>query len=252
VGDGILSLFFIVDSLYDAQPGEFIAIDEPELSLHPSLQRRLLDLFHEYSTKIQIVYATHSPFFLDIPALGLGAKLIRVFDDAGRSRCATLSTDSITALQPLLGDQNNPHVFGLNAREAFFLDERVILVEGQEDVVGYQSVQRQIGAELPASFFGWGVGGASKMNVIAGILHDLGFRRVVGLLDSNQEGVCSALTNQFPNYLFRMISAPDVRSKAATPARPARPGLLDENGTVRPEYRATTQRLLEEVRTFLG
>ncbi len=49
VGEGIVSLFFIIDSLYDSKPGDIIVIDEPELSLHPSLQKRLAQLISEYS-----------------------------------------------------------------------------------------------------------------------------------------------------------------------------------------------------------
>ena len=36
LGEGIVSLFFIVDALYDSKAGNVIVIDEPELSLHPS------------------------------------------------------------------------------------------------------------------------------------------------------------------------------------------------------------------------
>jgi AAA15 family ATPase/GTPase len=41
LGEGLVSLFFIIDSLYDSKPGDLIAIDEPELSLHPEIQRKL-------------------------------------------------------------------------------------------------------------------------------------------------------------------------------------------------------------------
>ena len=65
LGDGIVSLLFIVDALYDSKPGQLIVIDEPELSLHPTFQRRLARLFAEYAKNRQIVYATHSPHFVD-------------------------------------------------------------------------------------------------------------------------------------------------------------------------------------------
>lgn len=42
-------------------------IDEPEVSLHPSLQRDFFEYLVESSRNIQIFIATHSPFFLDIP-----------------------------------------------------------------------------------------------------------------------------------------------------------------------------------------
>jgi predicted ATPase len=39
MGDGIVSLFSIVDALSDSKPGDIIVNDKPELSLHPGLQK---------------------------------------------------------------------------------------------------------------------------------------------------------------------------------------------------------------------
>ena len=50
LGEGIISLFFIIDALYDSKPGHVIVIDEPELSLHPPFQRRLSGLLGKYAT----------------------------------------------------------------------------------------------------------------------------------------------------------------------------------------------------------
>jgi predicted ATPase len=35
LGEGFISLLFIVDALYDSEPGQTVVIDEPELSLQP-------------------------------------------------------------------------------------------------------------------------------------------------------------------------------------------------------------------------
>lgn len=56
--EGIASLLFIVDALYDTREGDLIVIDEPKLSLHPAYQRRLADLLAEYAKDRQIVYVT--------------------------------------------------------------------------------------------------------------------------------------------------------------------------------------------------
>ena len=73
LGEGIVSLFFIIDALYDSEPGEVVVIDEPELSLHPTFQRRLSTLLADYSKDRQIVYATHSPYFVDFSYVVNGA-----------------------------------------------------------------------------------------------------------------------------------------------------------------------------------
>ncbi len=43
LGDGIWGVFTICDALYDSQPNSVIAIDEPELSLHPAFQKRIME-----------------------------------------------------------------------------------------------------------------------------------------------------------------------------------------------------------------
>ena len=48
IGDGIWSIFTICAALFDAENESVIVIDEPELSIHPSLQRRLLKILEEY------------------------------------------------------------------------------------------------------------------------------------------------------------------------------------------------------------
>lgn len=55
VGDGIWSIFTICASLFDAPEKSVVVIDEPELSVHPALQKRLMALFLEYSKTHQII-----------------------------------------------------------------------------------------------------------------------------------------------------------------------------------------------------
>lgn len=50
----------------DIYSNRIIFIDEPEVSLHPSLQRKFFNYLNESSQTIQIFIATQSPFFLDI------------------------------------------------------------------------------------------------------------------------------------------------------------------------------------------
>jgi predicted ATPase len=57
LGEGIVSLFFIIDALYDSNPADIIVIDEPELSLHPSFLRKLSRLITRYAKDRQIIIA---------------------------------------------------------------------------------------------------------------------------------------------------------------------------------------------------
>ena len=164
-GEGIISLFSIVDALTSTLPGGILAIDEPELSLHPAILRRLVRAIVRLSAERQIIIATHSPYFIDPSAIAQGAALVRVTSENGHSKIYQLSEKGRTALKkihnPDRPNTNAPHTFGLDARELFFLDDCVVLTEGQEDVVLYPTVASQLPiGSVPGHLFGWGVGGA--------------------------------------------------------------------------------------------
>lgn len=77
-GDGYINIFNIVDALYDSSENNVILIDEPEISLHPDLQRKLFSLLVEYSKDNQIIVSTHSPYFVDWKLFSEKAKIIRL------------------------------------------------------------------------------------------------------------------------------------------------------------------------------
>jgi hypothetical protein len=246
-GEGLLSAIYLVDALYDSSPGQAIIIDEPELSLHPAIQRRLCELFLEYSSSRQIVIATHSPYFLPLEAVPSGASVARVFDGGSGSTVKQLSPEVGRRLASFSRDLNNPHVLGLDAREVFFLDDGVVLVEGQEDVVFYRRMAELLSERIVGSFFGWGVGGAEKMQTVAALLQGLGFERVAGVLDGNKAPLRQALEKDFPNYKFFLLPTDDVRSKPAIKERTPTPGLFDEKGAIRTEFEGDARALLRDL-----
>jgi predicted ATP-dependent endonuclease of OLD family len=159
LGEGILNIFFIIDAIYDSNPGDLIVIDEPELSLHPQLQAKVRDLIVDYSKDRQFLVSTHSPKFISWSSISNGGVIARVIN----SKIHHLADTTRTKIIGLLTDLNNPHVLGLDASEAFFLIDGVLLLEGQEDVLFFPTVLTSLGKEISASIFGWGVGGADKM-----------------------------------------------------------------------------------------
>jgi hypothetical protein len=153
-------------------------------------------------------------------------------------------------ISSLLADLNNPHVLGLDANEAFFLTDRVILLEGQEDVMFFPKVLSDLDVRTGGHFYGWGVGGADKLGTIAQILNDLGFAKVAAILDANKAHLISDLQNEFPEYLFVSQPADDVRFRKE---RADRTSLLAENSTsVRNEYRAATVKMLEKINLYFS
>ena len=65
-GAGEECLTYILDTLLSAKEGSFIAIEEIEIGLHPSVMDRLVDVILEIACnrKLQILITTHSPDFL--------------------------------------------------------------------------------------------------------------------------------------------------------------------------------------------
>lgn len=249
LGDGIINIFFIVDALYDSGIQHTIIIDEPELSLHPSLQKRVLKLLAEYAKDRQIVIATHSPYFINFDYLANGAVLFRTAKENNSIKLYQLSRASIAKIKNYKNDLNNPHVLGLNAKEVFFLEDRVILVEGQDDIYCYEKMQNKLGIFLKGEFFGWGVGGANKMKHIAKILQDLGYKKVVGILDSDNKTkkIYNDLSKQFKDYKFFIIPTEDVRKKRGS----KKTTICDKFGELKNEYVNTMQKMFEDINRIL-
>jgi hypothetical protein len=251
-GEGFISLLFIIDALHDIGKGEMVAVDEPELSLYPAVQRNLARLISEYAATNQVVIATHSPYFVDIEALGHGARFVRVYRRKQGTEFAQLSDETGRRLYRASLDMNNPHMMGLNAREVFFLDDEIVIVEGQEDVMFYGRALDTVKEELQGTIFGWGAGGAEKIELIAKVLDELRYQKVVGLVDANKSDLLDGLRAQFKNYHFDAIPGDDIRTKPATKARDARSGLLDDaNEKVRPEYREPFSRVIQAANKYL-
>lgn len=251
LGDGFITALLVVDSLYDSKPGSLIVIDEPELSLHPSLQKRLAVVLADYARDRQILIATHSPYFVDWQFVFAGMEVARVHVRDRASCISQLSRDTVSSISSFQGDLFNPHVLGLDAREVFFLEDDVILVEGQEDVLSYREIAKQVSIDIPGNFYGWGVGGASKMEAVTQALLDLGFEHVVGVLDGDQLDLAEKLGKKFGTYWFGTIPLNDVRTKKAVKARDEIVGLLDRDGTIQAEHRTAVEGLLTKIGAYL-
>ena len=237
MGEGIVSIFAIVDSLYDSKAGDVIVIDEPELSLHPALQKRVAALLCKFSKDRQIIVSTHSPYFVDLKALASGGHLARVSTGTEGTVIYEISAASKDSIQRLSeGNLYNPHVFGLDARELFFQEDQIILTEGQEDVLLFPRIAEQIGTAIDGNFFGWGAGGASNIRHLCLILKDLGYTKVAGLLDGDKVADKDKLSAEFPEFLFECIPAKDIRTKPSRKPTEEVQGLLDEKLELKKEF----------------
>lgn len=252
-GEGLLSLFTIVDALYDSKPGDLIFIDEPELSLHPSLQKKLNSLLVEFSADRQIVISTHSPYFISWLSLKNEGKIARTVKEKDGIRIYVPADKTISQIVSLTSNLNNPHIFGLDAREIFFLEDNIILVEGQEDVVFMHKILEIKKKELDGTFYGWGVGGADNTDKIAHMLRDLGFKKVVIILDNNMRDkpITQKLQLEFSDYKIDFIPTDDIRDKKAIPAKDPVKGLIDTAGQkIYTEYTSATDNLFDCINQY--
>lgn len=250
-GEGLLSIFTIIDALYDSNKGDIIVIDEPELSLHPSLQRKLSELLSEYSSDRQIVVSTHSPYFISWQSLINGGSLARVIRKSNGSEINQLNSNQIDSIKRLLENLFNPHTLGTDAKEIFFLDDNIILVEGQEDVVYFKKILQILGLNISANFFGWGIGGAGNLKRILDLLKRLGYEKVSVIMDKNMKDDVDKISKKYGNYQFQIIPTNDVRDKDATPERAKVEGLIDKSGeNLKIEHIQEIERIFNEINNY--
>lgn len=250
VGDGIWSIFTICAALFDAPEKSVIVIDEPELSIYPALQKRLMTLFLEYSMTRQIIVCTHSPYFVNWEAIVNGANLVRVVKEGVVSKCYMISNECRSSFGGILRDLNNPHTLGIEANEVFFLEDSIILVEGQEDVVIFNKIAQKLNLTLKGDFFGWGVGGAPKMKAFLILFKDLGYKKIVVVLDGDKAEDAEKLKVDFPKYKIITLKEDDIRDKKAREIQ-AKSGIADEKGNYKEEYKEYIIGLINEINSAL-
>lgn len=250
MGDGYWSIFTIADALYDSREGDIIAIDEPELSLHPAFQERLLDLFLEYSKDRQIIISTHSSKFVSLLSLENGGGLVRTHKDNKGNICInSITDDDRIFLGKILENINNPHIFGLSARELFFLEDNILITEGQEDVILIPKICKSLGITLRPSLFGWGAGGAGNIASILRLFRHLGFKKVTAIFDGDMQSKYEDCKDEFKDYNIVIWPADDIRDKDAV-NKPAKSGLTDSSGNVKPDFEDSVIQIFEKINEY--
>jgi len=254
LGDGIISLLFITASLFNIDDLDVILIDEPELSLHPEIQKRVMKKILEISQNKQIIIATHSPYFIDFDILINGGKIYRCIN-TGNVNIRSVSEDTIDFIKSCKKNIFNPHILGLDAKEIFFLDDNVILVEGQEDVILFNNyiLPSYPDISINVTFFGWGTGGNHNSPKIAKLLYELGYEKVAIVLDEchDYEEIKREISEFASEYYTDKIPAMDIR-KSKTIGDTEYLGLLDEDDeyNIRDEYKSDTHKLLTGLSTY--
>lgn len=253
LGEGVLSLMFIVDALCGSDE-ELLVIDEPELSLHPQLQVRLMHELLEKTKNAQVVISTHSPNMLSLASISNGGIVARVYESGNGSKVCMIDEESRAFINSVSHNINNPHILGTDARACFFAEDGLIITEGQEDVVLYPLIIDKLGLPYDIPFFGFGAGGASGIEKIAHLLQILGFKKVGAIYDGDKKEDFELFKAKFSSSGYRawIIPADDIRDKAQY-VSPEKKGLLDKDRkNLKPEYKDVLNSMFVEMNTFLS
>src|SRR5206468_3293034 len=65
LSDGTLRFLFLLTVLASSDPATLIAIDEPEVGLHPSMLPIIAEYAAEAASRTQVIMTSHSPVLLD-------------------------------------------------------------------------------------------------------------------------------------------------------------------------------------------
>jgi hypothetical protein len=199
----------------------------------------------------QILYTTHSPYFVNWHDIENGATIVRAFKDADGGLCPCQPNRQTTdALVALVRDNNFPHALDLHASEVFFIEDRVIITEGQEDVVYFPKIDSAIGMSMNGSFFGWGAGGARNIAKLCRLLHELNYKKVVAIFDGDKVDEADHCREEFPDYDIAVLPTDDIRTKEAR-TMPAKAGLWTSGSGFDDGKRAETIAMYTAVNTYL-
>ena len=209
-----------------------------------------MELLKEYAKDRQIILNTHSPYFVDVNSIINGAYLYRtVKNEEGDIEVYALSDGSRDSFSGFVKNINQPHTLGTEAKEIFFLEDRIIVTEGQEDVIMYGKASDAVGVPFSGTFFGWGSGGASNIKTIISILKELGYKKVAAIFDGDKPEDKVQLEKEFPAYSFHIISTRDIRDKRSV-NRPGKTGMMKENGKLKEEHKLEMTQLIQNINGY--
>jgi ABC-type cobalamin/Fe3+-siderophores transport system ATPase subunit len=234
-GDGTTNLIRIAHTLSTLADNSTIVIDEPELSLHPQLQKRLHDVLLEVSRDHQVIVLTHSPHFVSWKKIADGSTLTRIYlHRDGYSRIAATSAAVLSRISSIAaGNITSRKYFDTVAMELFFSDAAV-LVEGPDDVHYISNWIDATGAG-PLPLMGYGCGGFSAIPAWADLCLDLGIT-CVELFDGDQrnafENESARLRAKYPEASCFLLNRDDIRDKHARDAAGRETNQILLNGVI--------------------
>jgi putative ATP-dependent endonuclease of the OLD family len=119
--------------------GAILLIEEPEMFLHPQMQRSLYKTLRRIGEKNQVIYTTHSPHFVAVPDY---QQVVLVRRTAGSTKVfpSTLSADQVS--REKLVKELDPE------RNELFFATRLLIVEGDTEKLVFPEYSKALGIDL--------------------------------------------------------------------------------------------------------
>jgi ABC-type cobalamin/Fe3+-siderophores transport system ATPase subunit len=119
--------------------GAILLIEEPEMFLHPQMQRSLYKTIREIGRTNQVIYTTHSPHFVSVPEYD-EVLLVRKLADGTAARPSTLPTND--RRREKMVKELDPE------RNELFFARRLLLVEGDTEKLAFPVYAGRLGLDL--------------------------------------------------------------------------------------------------------
>lgn len=134
-GEGMQSLLAITYEMFLNKDKDIVFyIEEPEINMHPAMQRQLINLMtHKDLSRLQIFMTTHSNHFLDVFLEHEGVQFFK-FSPAGKQFSIKCTNQADLECLSDLGVRNS----------SVLLSNCVIWVEGSTDVAYYRKILEEI------------------------------------------------------------------------------------------------------------
>ena len=130
IGESLIVLFVSkLSHKWRNPPVDIVLLEEPELHLHPNLQRKLLEQLARYS--VQFIATTHSPAVVNSFAHS-GGRVFRTEFQNSEKRTTARQVSGLTELRGLIGS------IGASPADVVWADT-VLLVEGSNDVPAFKA-----------------------------------------------------------------------------------------------------------------
>jgi len=119
--------------------GAILLIEEPEMFLHPQMQRSLYKTLRRIGEKNQVIYTTHSPHFVAVPDY---EQVMLVRKTAGSTKVFPSTLPTNTARREKLIKELDPE------RNELFFATRLLIVEGDTEKLAFPEYGKSLGIDL--------------------------------------------------------------------------------------------------------